>query len=289
MGGIAHADTLTTAEYRARLIQVQALVERARAAPLAEREPILAQARGLLRQTTDVQLGDTTFAIDDGPLADRLTPDAVERESSELSRYVSVATASLARRVDAGAADAKLRSLTTDQQLGQRLNLGAIIGGLIQRFGGWLYDLIGRPDPNVLLNVQAVIGVLVAIAIVALLIRGTRERIRRETALGIGTGERRADPSAHLRTADDALRSGRPRDAIHALYLYAFATLAAREALRYDPALTDHELLRRAAQLPSASALGDLVQLHERVWFGLRDARDADVARARSLAVQVTA
>ena len=289
MGGIARADTLTTAAYRERLAQVLALVERARAAPLAEREPILAQARGLLRQTTDVELESTTLTIDDGPFADRLTPDAVEREATELGRYLAVATASLARRVDAAAADAKLRSLTTDQQLAQRLNLGAIVGGLLQRFGAWLYDLIGRPDPNVLLNVQAVIGVLVALAIVALLIRGTRERIRRETALGITTGERRTDPSVHLRTADDAQRSGRPRDAIHALYLYAFATLAAREALRYDPALTDHELLRRAAQLPSAAALGDLVQLHERVWFGLRDARDTDVAQARALAVQVTA
>ena len=178
MGGIARADTLTTAAYRERLAQVLALVERARAAPLAEREPILAQARGLLRQTTDVELESTTLTIDDGPFADRLTPDAVEREATELGRYLAVATASLARRVDAAAADAKLRSLTTDQQLAQRLNLGAIVGGLLQRFGAWLYDLIGRPDPNVLLNVQAVIGVLVALAIVALLIRGTRERIR---------------------------------------------------------------------------------------------------------------
>ena len=247
------------------------------------------QARALLRQTTEVQLADATLVVDDGPLADRLTSDAVDREASELSRYLALVNTTLSRRVDAAAADAKLRSLTNDQQLAQRLNLGAIVGTLLQRSAGWLYDLVGRPDPNLLLKGQAVIGVFVALAIVALLIRGTRERIRRETALGMAAGERRADPALHLRAADDALRSGRPRDAIHALYLYAFATLAAREVLRYDPALTDHELLRRAAQLPHADALGDLVQLHERVWFGLRDAREADVARARALAVQVTA
>jgi hypothetical protein len=266
-----------------------ALVERARNAPLAEREPMLAQARVLLRQTTEVQLADTTLAIDDGPLADRLTPDAVDREASELGRYIALMNTTLGRRVDAAAADAQLHSLTNDQQLAQRLNLGAIIGTLFQRFAGWLYDQVGRPDPNMLLNVQAVIGIFVALAIVALLIRGTRERIRRETVLGMTAGERRADPALHLRAADDAFRAGRPRDAIHALYLYAFATLASREALRYDPALTDHELLRRAAQLPHVDALGDLVQLHERVWFGLRDAREADVARARALAVQVIA
>lgn len=243
----------------------------------------------MLRRTTEVQLADAPLSIDDGPLAERLSPDATDREVNELVRYMALMNATLARRVDAAAADATLHSLTRDQQLAQRLNIGTIIGSLVQRFAEWLYDLVGRPDPNVLLDAQAVVGIFVALAIVALLIRGTRERIRRETALGMAAGEQRADPTLHLRAADEALRSGRPRDAIHALYLYAFATLAAREVLRYDPALTDHELLHRAAQLPRAGALRDLVQLHERVWFGLRDAREPDVARARSLATEVTA
>jgi Domain of unknown function (DUF4129) len=265
---------------------VLALVQQARAAPAADREPLLAQARALLRQTNAVQLPDSTLAIDDGPLADRLTVDAIDREIAELGRYIGLTNETIVRRVDTAAADATLHSLTQQQDLAQRLNLGAIVGSLAQRAAQWLYDLVGRPDPNVLLDLQAVVGLLVALAIVALLVRGTRERIRRETALGMTAGEQRADPAVHLRAADEALRGGRPRDAIHALYLYAFATLAAREVLRYDPALTDHELLRRAAQLPRADALRDLVQLHERVWFGLRDAREPDVARARALATE---
>jgi len=266
---------------------VTSSVRQARAAPAADREPLLAQARALLRQTDAVQLPDSTLAIDDGPLADRLTADAIDREVAELGRYIALTNATIVRRVvDAAAADATLHSLTRQQDLAQRLNLGAIVGSLAQRAAQWLYDLVGRPDPNVLLNLQAVVGLFVALAIVALLVRGTRERIRRETALGVTAGEQRADPAVHLRAADEALRGGRPRDAIHALYLYAFATLAAREVLRYDPALTDHELLRRAAQLPRADALRDLVQLHERVWFGLRDAREPDVARARALATE---
>jgi hypothetical protein len=286
-GGVARADTLTVTTYRARLDQVLALVQRARAAPVADREPLLVQARALLRQTTAVQLADATVSIDDGPFADRLTADATDREIAELVRFEALIDATIGRRVDAAAADATLRSLTQQQDLAHRLDLATIVGSLAQRFTQWLYDLIGRPDPNVLLNLQAVVGIFVALAIVALLVRGTRERIRRETALGMTAGEQRADPALHLRAADEALRSGRPRDAIHALYLYAFATLAAREILRYDPALTDHELLRRAAELPRADALRDLVQLHERVWFGLRDAGDPDVARARALATAV--
>jgi len=259
-------------------------VQQARAAPVADRESPLAQARALLRQTTAVQLADATLAIDDGPLADRLTADAIDREIAELGRYIALTNATLGRRVDTAAADATLRSLVQDDELTQRLNLGTIVGTLAQRAAQWLYDLVGRPDPNVLLDLQAAIGILVALAIIALLVRGTRERIRRETILGVASGEHRTDPATHLRAADDAMRRGRARDAIHSLYLYAFATLAAREILRYDPALTDHELLRRAAQLPRADSLRDLVQLHERVWFGLRDASEPDVARARALA-----
>ncbi len=266
-----------------------AIVQQARAAPVADRDPLLAQARELLRRTTEVQVADATLRIDDGPLADRLTPDATDREIAELVRYTALVNATIVRRVDVAAADAKLQSVTQDQQLAQRLNIGTLVATLLQRFAGWFYDLMGRPDPNVLLNTQAALGVFVALAIIAVLVRGTRERIRRETALGVSAAEQRADPATHLRAADDAVRAGRRREAIHALYLYVFAALSAREVLRYDPALTDHELLRRAAQLPRADALRDLVQLHERVWFGLRDARDPDVAQARALAVAVTA
>jgi hypothetical protein len=229
-------------------------------------------------------------AIDDGALADRLlAADSLEREYDVLARYSALVTVTTERSLDAAAADARLRSLTEQQQVGQRASLGAVLRALLERLGQWLYGLAGRPDPAVLLNLQAVVGLLVAIAIVVLIVRGTRERIRRETALVSVPGEPHADPAVHLRTADEALHGGRPRDAIHSLYLYAFAALAAREALRYDPALTDHELLRRATQLPHADALRDLVQLHEHVWFGLRDARDPDVVQARALAVEAVA
>lgn len=264
-------------------------MRQARSAPFAERETFLREARALLRRTSEVQLPAATLAVDDGPLADRLTPDAVDRETDELAGYVALADATLARHVDAAAADATLRTLTQQQQLAQRVNIGAVIGSLLQRLADWLYGLVGRPDPAILLEVQAVVGAGLALAIIVLLVRGTRERIRRETSLGVSVGERRVDPVLHLRAADAAQRAGRPRDAIHALYLYAFATLAAHEVLRYDAALTDHELLRRAAQIPRAASLAELVDLHARVWFGLRDAGGPDVARAKALAAEVTA
>ena len=98
---------------------------------------------------------------------------------------------------------------------------------------------------------------------------------------------RAEDPAAHRRAAEAALAGGRAREAIHELYLYVLRSLAARELIRYDPALTDHELLLRAAAIPNADALRDLVALYERAWFGLREPDAAEAERARSLATRV--
>ena len=287
MGGVANADSLTADAYRARLRDVRALLQNARTASPAQRAPLLDSARSLLRSTTDIQIAGGSLAIDDSALASRITDDTVAQEISELDRYIALVDAALARRIDAERADATLRQLTSGRSVAA--DLSAILAALADRFGRWLYDALGRPDPSWVFDAQAVVGTLLAITVVALLVRGVRERIRRETTVTSETAGERTDPAAHLRRADEALRGGAPRDAIHHLYLYALMTLAARQVIRYDPALTDHELVRRAASIPHAEALSDLVQLHERVWFGLRDARDPDVARARSLAVLVAA
>jgi hypothetical protein len=60
-----------------------------------------------------------------------------------------------------------------------------------------------------------------------------------------------------------------------------------RETIRYDPALTDRELLLRAAAIPHADSLRDLVALYERSWFGLREPSGDEARRARALALQV--
>ncbi|HEX9494514.1 MAG TPA: hypothetical protein VGA38_02000, partial [Candidatus Limnocylindria bacterium] len=90
-GGAARADTLGPAAYAARLSQASALVQQARRASAAERETLLARARELVRQTTAVQLPDGPLAIDDGPLAERLTSDRVDAASAELERYATLA------------------------------------------------------------------------------------------------------------------------------------------------------------------------------------------------------
>src|SRR5207245_6787744 len=135
----------------------------------------------------------------------------------------------------------------------------------------------------------AAVGAAPVVLLVATPGRGLRERVRTGMVIAAtGTGVRE-DPTARLRLADQALARGHAREAIRELYLYAIAALAAREAFRYDPALTDRELLVRAAGIPHADALGDLVALYERAWFGLREPATAEAERARSLALRAAA
>lgn len=241
-------------------------------------------AAELLRRTSAVRLPDgATLPVSDAPLADRVaSPDA----AAALAQLDSaVAAAERAASGPSGtSADARLRELL-QQQHGRTsgTTLLALARALADRLFGWA----PRPDLGLLLPVLGAAGLALAAALVLLIARGTRERLRREILLPAIRSGRRADPAAHLARADEALAAGRPRDAIHALYLYALASLAAREVLPDDPALTDRELLARATGLAHIDRLRELVRVHDAVWFGLRNPASGEAARARALAVAV--
>ena len=76
---------------------------------------------------------------------------------------------------------------------------------------------------------------------------------------------------------------------MHAFYRYAILTLAARRLLRYEPSLTDRELLERAAALPQVETLRELISLHDRSWFGLKGTSADEATRARALAERAVA
>lgn len=130
-------------------------------------------------------------------------------------------------------------------------------------------------------------GVGVVLAIVALLGRRLPERFRREVLGAAAARPTAADPAEHRRRAEALRAAGRAREAVHELYLYALRALGARGALRYDPALTDRELLARAGAAPQASDLRELVALHDRAWYGLRPPGPDELERARTLAERV--
>ena len=212
--------------------------------------------------------------------------------TADLDARIAMVDSASSSRLTGPAVDERLRAVTRPRPAAAPDDPGLV--GLFLILVAQVLSFIGRgtlasADPYVVILLVAGVGVGVALVMFGILGRGLRERIRREALSGdlrVGTAE---DPAVHLVRADAAIAAGRPRDALHELYLFAFATLASHETIRYDPALTDHELLARAAAIPQIGPLRDLVALHERVWFGLKPADRDDAARARDLAQRVAA
>jgi len=218
----------------------------------------------------------------------RLAAPAVlqTRALADLDAYIALVARAAARPIDPGRADAALRDVIRQESARtSSQSLGDAIVRALQRFTGGLEG--PRPDPLVLVQVIAGLGLALMLFVLGTLGRGLRERVRGEVVLRARGATARADPAAHLAAADRAIGEGRAREAVHALYLYALTALTARETIRYDPALTDRELLTRAAGIPHADALRDLVALYERSWFGLREPATEEARRARALAVRV--
>lgn len=244
------------------------------------------RARTLLLATTAVRLDDgSTVAIADADLAGRLATSDGALDSAIADIGLLIDLAGRAPALDAATADSQLRQLVGEQRA--RDAQVSIIDLLSRAISRWVssFDLEG-PDPRPIMVGAGGLGLAFLVLILAIMGRGLRERFRHEVVLPELRAERLPDPAEHLREAEAALREGRGRDAIHALYLYAIARLAGREAIRYDPSLTDRELLARAGAIPHADALRELVELHERVWYGLHDARGDDATRARALALR---
>jgi hypothetical protein len=255
------------------------------------RAVLLGDAQSTLRTTHQVALpsGDT-LAVDDSALAAAIeTTDAgLDAALARMSAHILLVSRLGSPAIDAATADARLRPIVEQQTAAAASanpDLIDAIGRLILRFvSGLRGPAIGFAQ---LWPFIGTLGIAVILFILATLGRGLPERVRREVLVRGGPSEARADPATHLRAADAALSSGRPRDAIHALFLYAITALTARETIRYDPALTDSELLVRAAAIPHADALRDLVGIYERSWFGLRDPSVDEARRARELALRV--
>ncbi len=285
---VAQADTVSPRDYRQRLTDARSLVVQARSLTGAVRDAAVDRARLILSATTAVSLPSGELPISDVALADRITSDNASLDAALvlIDAQLALAERVLSPSIDAAHSDAALReALGAVDAAAESPSLFDTIVLALQRF------LAGLPGPQVdfglVWPLLGILGAAIIFFVVATLGRGLGERVRTEVALREAVGADRPDPARHLRAADEALAGGRPREAIHALYLFALTTLVAREAIRYDPALTDRELLVRAAAVPHADALRDLVALYERSWFGLRDPGVDEAHRARSLALRV--
>jgi hypothetical protein len=271
-------------------VQVRSLIDRSRAVGTAERDRMLSQAASLLRETTALRTRDGTIAVDDSTIAEVLAAqNGANRALAILDAYIAAADRAARSPIDPAAADARLREVLGASQtdVGSGAGIAALLAWIASRLSALLTGLGGVPDLRFVPFVLIGLGLALVAFILATLGRGLKERFRREVVVADRAQARAEDPAAHLHAAESALAGGRAREAIHELYLYVIGSLSARELIRYDPALTDRELLLRAAAIPHADALRDLVALNERAWFGLREPEPNEAQRARSLAARV--
>jgi len=285
---VAHADTISPRDYRQRLTDARALVVQARGLSGSNRDAAVTRARLLLMATTAITLPGGELTINDGAFAERLVASdaALDAAVALLDTQLALVSRAVSPSLDAARSDAALRDVLRAVESAQASP--SFIDAIVRAFQRFLAGLEGpRVDFGVVWPALGILGAAIIFFVVATLGRGLGERVRTEVALRESAGADRADPARHLRAADEALAAGRPRDAIHGLYLFALTSLVVRELIRFDPALTDRELLVRAAAIPHADALRDLVALYERSWFGLRDPGTDEARRARTLALRV--
>ena len=239
------------------------------------------------RTDTIVLASGERVAVDDSAIAAVIDPrtSSIDAAITRIEARLAL-TSPNAAPIDGTLADARLREIV-QQGAGSAapIDLFDAIGRAILRFFSGLRG--PGPDLGVLWPAVGGLGLAVILFVVATLGRALPERVRREVLVRGAAGETRADPAVHLRAADAALSAGRSREALHALFLYVITALAEREVILYDPALTDSELLVRAAAIPHADSLRDLVGLYERSWFGLREPSAEEARRARDLALRV--
>jgi hypothetical protein len=288
--GIANADTLDPAAYRSRLRDVRTLLLQARLAADTQRTTLVERARSALLQTTAVRATDgAVIALDDSPVARRLsgTTAAIDAVVADVDQLIAVADRAANPPFDLAEANTLLRDLAVAEDTRSQSNdLLAALGALLARL---FPSQNARLPPGSLELTLAIAGAGLLVVIAVILVRGVRERMRRETEQPGAHAEAAASAALQLAVAERAAVSGDPRGALHAFYRYAILTLAERRALRYEPSLTDRELLERASSLPQVETLRELISLHDRAWFGQKGATIEEADHARTLAERAVA
>lgn len=287
--GIANADTVDLAAYRSRLRDARTLLLQARVAADAQRPALVERVRTTLLQTTGVRTADgLVIALDDSSLARRLTATtaAIDAGIADVDQLVAIADRAANPPFDVAQANARLRDVAAAEETRSGSNdLFAAIGALLGR----LFPSGANLPPGSVELTLTIAGAGLLVVIGAILVRGVRERIRRETMQPGAHAEAAASAAVQLAAAERAALSGDPRAALHAFYRYAILTLAERRMLRYEPSLTDRELLERASSLPQVETLRELISLHDRAWFGLKGATVEEADHARALAERAVA
>lgn len=292
---LAAPDVVSREAYAAGLGRALTEVTAAQRAQGAARTQAIAGATLALEGLSAVQVGDQVYRPPHGAvtaLLRRGDSASLQRAATILQETrVLVSERAALQEADPETARRQLEAILSGRDFTPRYDwqqvLRAWLAGLLQRF----FPHLDAPKAAVWV-IRSVIA-LFALALLALMgvvvSRGFRERLRREAVLRTEASAPALRARARLAEAEAALQGGRPREAVRALYLFTLLSLEERGLLCYDPALTDQEVLARAAALERVGDLEALIAVYERAWYGLREPTAPEVARARALAERIAA
>jgi hypothetical protein len=291
----AAADPISLAAYRGALDSARTQVERARATSGAERATAIAAAAATVRGITEVRAGDAIFnALPHEPLLSLLRSGddtSLDRAAGMLQQTIAVLDTANARGIDPASARAMLQAVLGSSDFRAQPDWRDAILELIRDLLGALFPNLTAPEFTRYQIAVALTGVITVLLVIVAnnARRGIRAKLTREAAIASSAAAYRPRAADHLRAADDAVRGGRLRQALRELFLGALAGLEERGGLSLDPALTDREILARAAGSPRAGDLSSLVALYEPAWYGVREPSSSEVERAAELARRIGA
>lgn len=114
------------------------------------------------------------------------------------------------------------------------------------------------------------LGVLAVLLVVLYFLRNLRRNLVSEEALAPLPGETEArTPAEAFDNAQRFINAGDFRNAVRQLYLATLLVLDQRGKIKYDPTLTNRQVLHQASNDPgTTSALEPIVETFDRVWYG---------------------
>lgn len=240
-----------------------------------------------------------------GPAAARAqepTPDPVGNEAAApLATDPATTEEALAR--DAEVRDHAARVLSGDEYREFGDDRGRGLRDLIVRLlDEWFGDEPESPDvanPGGLSlplpgpTFFIVIGVLLAIAVAVYLLLARERALPRpeSTTVAAARAEDPRDraPAEWLDAASALAAEGKFREALRALYLATLVALDRRQAITFDPTLTNWQYLRQLAGNHMRSDFRELTRIFDHKWYGREETVEVDYQVCRELAERLLA
>lgn len=267
----AQAPTASLDDYRQAIEKSLSLVEQARALPEAQRAPILEQARLVLEPIRSVQLpSGSSLTVNNDSLFELLKGANNADAASE--RLTALRAAIAAAPVSVNPNDlTALQTILNNPPFTRPTNTTWWQELLLQLIEFW-QSLVGRAANGVFeaRSLFVLGGILAVIGVTIYLFRNLRRNLVSEEALSpLSAQNQVTSPAEAFDNAQRFINAGDYRSAVRQLYLATLLILDQRGKIKYDPTLTNRQVLRQAANDPlTTAALVPIVETFDRVWYG---------------------